>query len=137
MQFREVTMKKWLSVLVATAVLSTSAAANTQDYKLVTVAGYLNFYLLNLNACEDFHPQIRTAAYDTEKQLYPYLDKLYQKLGGAEGQSQKMIAGIVSKRRDMLNSQIAEGDFTLEHCQAIVKILQQDGLDKTLLASLD
>lgn len=130
-------MKKWLSVMVATAVLSTSAAANTQDFKLVTVAGYLNFYLLNLNACEDFHPQVRSAAYEAEKQLYPYLDKLYQKMGGTEGANQKMIANIVSKRRTLLNDQIADGDFTLEHCQAVVKILQQDGLDKTLLASLD
>lgn len=130
-------MKKWTRALMAVAVFSTAAVANTQDYKLVTVAGYLNFYLLNLNACEDFHPSIRSAAYDAEKNLYPFLQKLYSKMGGADGTNQKMVADIVMKRRSMLNAQIAEGDFTVEHCQAIVKILTEDGLDKTLLSALD
>jgi hypothetical protein len=130
-------MKKWASAMVAAAVFATTAVANTQDYKLVTVAGYLNFYLLNLNACEDFHPTVRTAAYDAEKSLYPYLDKLYTKMGGAKDDSHKMVSDIVMKRRNMLNSQIAEGDFTVEHCQAIVKILREDGLDKTLLSALE
>ncbi|NRQ42446.1 hypothetical protein HRH59_07655 [Rheinheimera sp. YQF-2] len=130
-------MKKWASAVIAAAVFSTSAAADTQDYKLVTVAGYLNFYLLNLNACEDFHPTVRAAAYDAEKTLYPYLDKLYSKMGGVKGENQKMVADIVMKRRNMLNTQIAEGDFTIEHCEAIVKILKEDGLDKTLISALD
>lgn len=130
-------MKKWASAVIAAAVFSTSAAADTQDYKLVTVAGYLNFYLLNLNACEDFHPTVRAAAYDAEKTLYPYLDKLYSKMGGVKGENQKMVADIVMKRRTMLNTQIAEGDFTIEHCEAIVKILKEDGLDKTLISALE
>lgn len=130
-------MKKWASALIAAALLSTGASANTQDYKLVTVAGYLNFYLLNLNACEDFHPSVRSAAYEAEKSLYPLLDKLYSKMGGVDGENQKMVAEIVMKRRNMLNSQIADGDFTIEHCQAIVKILSEDGLDKTLLSALN
>ena len=130
-------MKKWASAVIAAAVFSTSAVANTQDYKLVTVAGYLNFYLLNLNACEDFHPTVRAAAYDAEKTLYPYLDKLYSKMGGVKGENQKLVADIVMKRRNMLNTQIAEGDFTIEHCEAIVKILKEDGLDKTLISALD
>jgi hypothetical protein len=130
-------MKKWASAVIAAAVFSTSAAADTQDYKLVTVAGYLNFYLLNLNACEDFHPTVRAAAYDAEKTLYPYLDKLHSKMGGIDGANQKMVADIVMKRRNMLNTQITEGDFTIEHCQAIVKILKEDGLDKTLVSALD
>ncbi len=130
-------MKKWASAMIAAAVFSTTAVANTQDYKLVTVAGYLNFYLLNLNACEDFHPTVRSAAYDAEKTLYPFLNKLYSKMGGIEGTNQKMVSDIVMKRRNMLNAQIADGDFTVEHCQAIVKILSEDGLDKTLLSALD
>lgn len=130
-------MKKWASAMIAATLFSTAAVANTQDYKLVTVAGYLNFYLLNLNACEDFHPSVRTAAYDAEKNLYPFLDKLNSKMGGTEGTNQKMVADIVMKRRNMLNAQIAEGDFTIEHCQAIVKILTEDGLDKTLLSALE
>ena len=129
-------MKKWVSAVIASAVLSGTAIANTQDYKLVTVAGYLNFYLLNLNACEDFHPAVRAAAYDAEKHLYPHLDKLSAKLGDHQD-NQKMVADIVMKRRNMLNAQIAEGDFTIEHCQAIVKILNEDGLDKTLLSALN
>ena len=99
-------MKKWVSAAIAAVAMSTTAAANAQDYKLITVAGYLNFYLLNLNACQDFHPPVRQSAYDAEKTLYPYLDKLYGKMGGAEGANQKMIADIVMKRRAMLNGQI-------------------------------
>ncbi|HEY0922246.1 hypothetical protein [Rheinheimera pacifica] len=130
-------MKKWVSAAIVAVAMSTTAAANAQDYKLITVAGYLNFYLLNLNACQDFHPPVRQSAYDAEKTLYPHLDKLYGKMGGAEGANQKMIADIVMKRRAMLNGQIADGDFTVEHCQAIVKILTEDGLDKTLLSALE
>ena len=130
-------MKKWVSAAIVAVAMSTTAAANAQDYKLITVAGYLNFYLLNLNACQDFHPQVRQSAYDAEKVLYPYLDKLYGKMGGVEGANQKMIADIVMKRRAMLNEQITDGDFTVEHCQAIVKIMTEDGLDKTLLSALN
>lgn len=130
-------MKKWASAVIAAVVFSASASAETQDYKLVTVAGYLNFYLLNLNACEDFHPSVRGQAYEAEKSLYPHLEKLYAKMGGDKGQNQKMVADIAMKRRASLNGQIAEGDFTVEHCQAIVKILSEDGLDKTLLSALD
>lgn len=130
-------MKKWASAMIAAVVFSTSAVANSQDYKLVTVAGYLNFYLLNLNACEDFHPSVRSAAYDAEKSLYPHLEKLHNKMGGKESDNSKMVSDIIMKRRNMLNAQIAEGDFTVEHCQAIVKILNEDGLDKTLLSALD
>ena len=125
------------SFMLASAAFSSQAQANTQDYKLVTVAGYLNFYLLNLNACQDFHPAVRAAAYDAEKLLYPYLDKLYSKMGGEKGANQQMVSDIVMKRRNMLNTQIAEGDFTVEHCQAVVKILAEDGLDKTLLSAIE
>lgn len=130
-------MKKWVSAVIAAVAISTTAAANAQDYKLITVAGYLNFYLLNLNACQDFHPQVRQSAYDAEKTLYPYLDKLYGKVGGAQSADYKVIADIVMKRRSMLNNQITEGDFSVEHCQAVVKILTEDGLDKTLLSALE
>ncbi|GAB59021.1 hypothetical protein [Rheinheimera nanhaiensis] len=135
-------MKTRLSAMIAAAILTAgtvcaAAQANTQDYKLVTVAGYLNFYLLNLNACQDFHPSVRQSAYDAEKNLYPYLDKLYSKMGGEKGANQQMVSDIVMKRRNMLNAQIAEGDFTVEHCQAVVKILTEDGLDKTLLSAVE
>lgn len=135
-------MKTRLSAMIAAAILTSgtvcaAAQSNTQDYKLVTVAGYLNFYLLNLNACQDFHPSVRQSAYDAEKNLYPYLDKLYSKMGGEKGANQQMVSDIVMKRRNMLNAQIAEGDFTVEHCQAVVKILTEDGLDKTLLSAVE
>lgn len=125
-------MKKWLGAAVAALIVTSPVQAETQDYKLITVAGYLNFYLLNINACQDFHPQARQAAYDAEQKLYPWLEKLHSKLGDG-----KQVSEIVLKRRAMLNSQIGEGDFTLDHCQAIIKILNEDGLDKTLLANLD
>ena len=76
------------------------------------------------------------AAYDAEKNLYPFLDKLSTKMDKT-GSDKKMVSDIVMKRRSMLNAQIADGDFTIEHCQAIVKILNEDGLDKTLLSALD
>ena len=124
------------ALLVSSVAVSSAVKAETQDYQYLTVAGYLNFYLLNINACEDFHPEVRQQAYDAEKQLYPWLTKLEQKLKGAEADN-KLLAGVVQKRREALNLQIAEGDFTLDHCKAIVKLLTADGLDQTLLKSLN
>ena len=127
-------MKKWcLAALLASSLLPAHAA--DQDYKLDTVAGYLNFYLLNLNACEDFHPAVRQSAYEAEKLLYPWLDKLDSKTKSSIDAS--VISNVVKKRRDALNSQINDNDFTVEHCQAVIKLLTDGGLDKTLLKSLD
>ena len=128
-------MKKWLLTSLVAAGLSCSVQAADQDYKLVTVAGYLNFYLLNLNACEDFHPSIRKAAFDAEQSLYPWLEKLDARTKNSIDAS--VISDVVKKRRNALNAQINEGDFTLEHCQAVIKLLAGDGLDKTLLKNLD
>lgn len=128
-------MKKWLLTSLVAAGLSCSVQAADQDYKLVTVAGYLNFYLLNLNACEDFHPQVRKAAFDAEQSLYPWLEKLDMRTKNSIDAS--VISDVVKKRRNALNAQINEGDFTLEHCQAVIKLLSGDGLDKTLLKNLD
>lgn len=125
-------MNKWIAGLVFSLALPAQAA--DQDFKLVTVASYLNFYLLNLNACEDFHGSLRQQAYDAEKILYPWLEKLDAKTKGSIDAS--VLAKEVQKRRDALNMQIKEGDFTLDHCRAVVKLLTEDGLDKTLLASL-
>lgn len=128
-------MKKWLLTSLVAAGLSCSVQAADQDYKLVTVAGYLNFYLLNLNACEDFHPQVRKAAFDAEQTLYPWLEKLDMRTKNSIDAS--VISDVVKKRRNALNAQINEGDFTLDHCQAVIKLLSGDGLDKTLLKNLD
>jgi opacity protein-like surface antigen len=128
-------MKKWLLTSLVAASLSCSVQAADQDYKLVTVAGYLNFYLLNLNACEDFHPSVRKAAFDAEQSLYPWLEKLDARTKNSIDAS--VISDVVKKRRNALNVQINEGDFTLEHCQAVIKLLSGDGLDKTLLKNLD
>ena len=127
-------MKKWFLAGVLAGVLLPAHAAD-QDYKLVTVAGYLNFYLLNLNACEDFHPSTRQAAYDAEKILYPWLDKLDAKTKSSIDAS--VIGDVVKKRRSALNSQIDDNDFTVEHCHAVIKLLTDGGLDKTLLKTLD
>lgn len=132
-------MKKWLAgaflCSAFTAGMTTSVQAADQDYKLVTVAGYLHFYLLNLNACEDFHPSVRTAAFTAEQSLYPWLAKLDAKTKNSIDAS--VISDVVRKRRDALNAQINEGDFTVEHCQAVVKLLSGNGLDQTLLKSLE
>ena len=66
----------FVALCLSSATLSSAVKADTVDYQYLTVAGYLNFYLLNLNACQDFHPSVRHAAYDAEKSLYPWLDKL-------------------------------------------------------------
>jgi hypothetical protein len=128
-------MKKLFIASLLAASMGSSVQAADQDYKLVTVAGYLNFYLLNLNACQDFHPSVRHAAYDAEKSLYPWLDKLDAKTKNSIDAS--VISDVVKKRRNALNAQIIEGDFTVDHCQAVVKLLTGDGLDKTLLKNLD
>ena len=127
-------MKKWcLAGLFLSSLLPVQAA--DQDYKLVTVAGYLNFYLLNLNACQDFHPSVRKDAYFAESTLYPWLEKLDAKTKGSIDSG--MLNSVVQKRRDALNAQIKEGDFTIDHCQAVIKLLTADGLDKTLLKSIE
>lgn len=127
-------MKKWcLAGLFLSSLLPVQAA--DQDYKLVTVAGYLNFYLLNLNACQDFHPSVRKDAYVAESTLYPWLEKLDAKTKGSIDSG--MLNSVVQKRRDALNAQIKEGDFTIDHCQAVIKLLTADGLDKTLLKSIE
>lgn len=128
-------MKKWLvGCLLSAAVISPVQAAD-QDFKLVTVASYLHFYLLNLNACQDFHPSIRATALKAEQSLYPLLEKLDAKTKTSIDAS--VLSDIVLKRRAALNVQISEGDFTIEHCQAVIKLLDGNGLDQTLLKNLD
>lgn len=124
------------ALCLSCAAFSSVVKAETVNYQYLTVAGYLNFYLLNINACQDYHPEVRQQAYDAEKQLYPWLTKLEQKLKGADANN-KILSDIVQKRREALNLQISEGDFTLDHCKAIVKLLSADGLDQALLKNLD
>ncbi|MFC4656474.1 MULTISPECIES: hypothetical protein [Rheinheimera] len=126
-------MKKLLVTLFASVVATAPVSAETQDYQLLTVAGYLNFYLLNINACQDYHPVVRQEAYLAEAQLYPWLEKLEQKLGD----NKATVAAVVQSRREALNQQIAEGEFSADHCRAVVKLLSGDGLDKTLLQILN
>lgn len=121
--------------LAALLFSSVPVSAAGQDYQLVTVASYLNFYLLNLNACEDFHPAVRKEAYAAEQLLYPWLEKLDNRTSGSIDVS--LLSAVVQKRRDALNQQIKDGDFTLDHCKAVVKLLTGDGLDKTLLKALE
>ncbi|MEE2023761.1 MULTISPECIES: hypothetical protein [Alkalimonas] len=132
-------MKKCLIAIVFSAIAASSwqLDASTKDYRLLTVAGYLNFYLLNLNACQDFHPAVRQSAYQAEAQLYPWLNKLQTKIEASNDFDSAMLAGIVLRRRAMLNDQIEDNDFTVDHCQAIVQILSTEGLDETLLSVLN
>jgi hypothetical protein len=64
------------------------------------------------------------------------LKQLEQKLKGADADN-KILSDVVQKRREALNLQISEGDFTLDHCKAIVKLLTADGLDQAMLKSLN
>jgi len=131
-------MKKLASLLIASALAFGANANQNQSYKLITVSTYLNFYLLNLNACEDYHPATRQEAYKAEATLYPYFEKLDKKVASMNiNESDKAaIANTVSTRRAKLNSQIADGEFTIEHCNAVIRIVSE-GLDSKILASID
>ena len=130
-------MNKILGILLAASISFPALGAQSVNYKLVTVASYLNFYLLNLNACEDFHPTLRKDALAAENAIYPWLASLNSKiiifkLGDKD---KAAIANTVVDRRRRLNEQIAENEFTIEHCTAIIDIVNS-GLDSTLLKIL-
>ncbi|QTH64094.1 hypothetical protein J1N51_00995 [Psychrosphaera ytuae] len=112
-------------------------AEQSQSYKLITVSTYLNFYLMNLNACEDFHPSTRAEAYKAEGQLYPFFERLDAKVKALDinADDKKAIKNTVTARRAKLNKQIADGEFTLEHCKAVIGLVNE-GLDETLLSSI-
>ena len=133
-----------LNVLALTFVMFFSqpslGATSTQaaNYKLITVASYLNFYLLNLNACEDFHPTVRKTALAAENSIYPWLESLNRKIEEYKlnDKDKAAIANTVVDRRKRLNEQIADNEFTLEHCTAIIDIVNS-GLDSSLLKILE
>lgn len=133
-------MKKLVLTLVASLAFGAYAKNNSENhsYKLITVSTYLNFYLMNLNACEDFHPETRKAAYAAEGKLYPYFEKLDAKVAALKinEDDKDAIANTVSKRRTKLDRQIAEGEFTLKHCETVIKIVEE-GLDETLLSAIN
>ena len=124
-------------LLVLSLATGASAAAANTDNKLKTVASYLNFYLLNINACEDFHPTVRKRALVAENIIYGHLEKLSDKVKefNLKEDEKAAIANTVVDRRARLNEQIAENEFTLEHCEAIIDIVRS-GLDSSLLKIL-
>ena len=132
--------KAWAFSLGLMLSLSSFGALSSQsiNYRLITVASYLNFYLLNLNACEDFHPTVRKTALAAENSIYPWLESLNRKvlLHKLDDKDKAAIANTVVDRRKRLNEQIAENEFTLEHCTAIIDIVNS-GLDSSLLKILD
>lgn len=134
-------MNKLSGILLALTI-SISAfpalSAQSVNYKLITVASYLNFYLLNLNACEDFHPTVRKSALAAENAIYPWLESLNEKveLYKLNDKDKAAIANTVVERRKRLNEQIAENEFTVEHCKAIIDIVNS-GLDSSLLKVLE
>lgn len=113
-------------------------AAQSVNYKLITVASYLNFYLLNLNACEDFHPTVRKGALAAENAIYPWLEALNAKIVEYKlnDKDKAAIANTVVDRRTELNEQIAENEFTIDHCETIIDIVKA-GLDSSLLKVLE
>jgi hypothetical protein len=131
-------MKKVSGLLLALMVSFGAASAQSVNYKLLTVASYLNFYLLNLNACEDFHPTVRKSALAAENAIYPWLEALNSKVIAFKlnDKDKAAIANTVVDRRNRLNEQIAENEFTLEHCEAIIDIVKS-GLDSSLLKILN
>ena len=131
-------MKKLASLLIASVLAFGANANQNQSYKLITVSTYLNFYLLNLNACEDYHPSTRQKAYEAEGTLYPYFEKLDKKVASLkiDEKDKAAIANTVSTRRAKLNTQISDGEFTIEHCQAVIRIVTE-GLDPKILESID
>ena len=131
-------MKKLTICLIAAFLAFGAQASKSQSYKLITVSTYLNFYLMNLNACEDYHPAARQAAYKAESKLYPFFEKLDTKIAGLriDEDDKAAIANTVSNRRAKLNAQIADGEFTIEHCNAVIGIVNA-GLDKAILAAIN
>lgn len=129
---------KLVAGIVLTIMLSFSAHAEQPiNYKLKTVAQYLNFYLLNLNACEDFHPEVRKSALAAENLIYPWLEALNAKViaNKLNDKDKTAIAETVVYRRARLNEQIEDKEFTVEHCEAIIDIVKS-GLDRSLLKIL-
>ena len=129
-------MKKLiLSLVIGCAAFTTQA--NTQSYKLVTASTYLNFYLLNLNACEDFHTSLRSRAYKAEGVLYPYFDKLNTTIDTVDiaKADQDAITQTLADRRAKLNAQIVAGKLTKEHCLAVIEVVEK-GLDSKILEVL-
>ena len=131
-------MNKVLGLLFALALSFSAVSAQSVNYKLITVASYLNFYLLNLNACEDFHPTVRKSALAAENAIYPWLESLNSKVKAYKlnDKDKAAIANTVVDRRKRLNEQIAENEFTVEHCKAIIDIVNA-GLDSSLLKVLE
>ena len=127
-----------LGIMLGLAPSFSALSDASVNYKLKTVASYLNFYLLNLNACEDFHPTVRKKALAAENAIYPHLEALNEKIKQYKlnDQDKAAIANTVVDRRARLNEQIAENEFTLEHCEAIIDIVKS-GLDVSLLKVLE
>ena len=131
-------MNKLSGILLALTISFSAFSAQSVNYKLITVASYLNFYLLNLNACEDFHPTVRKSALAAENAIYPWLESLNEKVKSFEltDKEKADIANTVVDRRMRLEEQIAENEFTVEHCKAIIDIVNS-GLDSSLLKILE
>jgi hypothetical protein len=129
---------KFAGILLMLAASFSAHAAQSANYKLITVASYLNFYLLNLNACEDFHPSVRKAALAAENAIYPWLEALNSKIIAIklDDKDKMAIANTVVDRRAELNEQIAENEFTVAHCETIIDIVKA-GLDSSLLKVLN
>lgn len=131
-------MKKVLLIAALLASVGEAQASKNQSYKLITASTYLNFFLLNLNACEDFHPSTRKEAYAAEAKLYPFLYKLDKKVAqlDIDENDKAAVSNTVSDRRIKLNEQIAEGEFTVEHCKAVISIVNE-GLDFEVLKNVE
>lgn len=130
--------KRFTGLMLALLVTFGAQAAQSANYKLITVASYLNFYLLNLNACEDFHPTVRKGALAAENAIYPWLEALNAKIieFKLNNKDKAAIANTVVDRRTELNEQIAENEFTIDHCETIIDIVKA-GLDSSLLKVLE
>ncbi|MBU2881247.1 hypothetical protein KO525_03025 [Psychrosphaera sp. B3R10] len=131
-------MKKLTACLLAASLAFGAQAADSQSLKLISVSSYLNFFLVNLNGCEDYHPSVRAAAYQSESKLYPHYEKLDKKISSLkiDKSDKDAISNTIERSRAKLNAQIAEGEFSVEHCKAVIGIVE-NGLDSNLLSALN
>lgn len=131
-------MKKLTACLIAASLAFGAQAADSQSLKLISVSSYLNFFLVNLNGCEDYHPSVRIDAFKSESKLYPHYEKLDKKIKSLDiaDSDKDAISNTIERSRAKLNAQIAEGEFSVEHCKAVISIVES-GLDANMLAALD
>lgn len=134
-------MKYYGIILAATCLFASTpslAKSESSTINVFSASSYLNFYLMNLNACEEFHPSVQMSANKAEQVLYPHLQKLSAivESGKLSQKEQQQLRDLLLQRKAMINEQIKSGELTLDHCNTVINIVTNEGLDPELLKSL-